>query len=162
MVYQVEDLTIVKVEVEEGEMMRSDLPGISEVKEEVPVDVTAENPSKNPEKNVNLSLNCKVEDKGENLITVNVHPELDSTDPSYNQCDYEESSPEHSQITSTDQKESEMFQCGVCGKEFTKSLEEFTQGRSSIPVQNVANVLPRSQNLINVKEVTQERSCIHV
>ncbi|XP_075703850.1 uncharacterized protein LOC142697939 [Rhinoderma darwinii] len=123
-----EDLTNIKAEDEaEEERVRGDQPCKSEVVEEIP-----ENPSTNSERNFRLSINYKVEDEdimqqtsGENLITINVHPGLHSTDLSYNFTNHEESSPDQSQIvtTSTTQKLGKRFQCGEqfpnCSGRFT-------------------------------------------
>ncbi|XP_075699860.1 uncharacterized protein LOC142664555 isoform X1 [Rhinoderma darwinii] len=123
--YQGEDLTNIKVEdEEEEERMKGDQPCKSEVEEEIQGGVTTENSSKNFEGNFMLSLNYKVEDEdilqrssGENIITLNVHPGLHSTDLSYNFYD-------QSQIVTTTacQKGGKSFQCG---KPFTKSLSSF-------------------------------------
>ncbi|XP_075703569.1 uncharacterized protein LOC142684066 [Rhinoderma darwinii] len=88
-----------------------------------------ENPSKNSEGNFMLSLNYQVEDEnltqrssGKNIMTLNVHPGRHSEDLSYYAPNHEEPS-DQSQIvtTSTSQKVGKTFQCGECGKQFTKS-----------------------------------------
>ncbi|KAG9469219.1 hypothetical protein GDO78_021027 [Eleutherodactylus coqui] len=96
---QEEDLTIIKVEVEE-ELMMADRLCKSEVEELIPV--TAENCS---ERNIVVLVNDEVEDEdnlqltsGENLITLDVHPGLLSTDLSCNPSNQEEPSPDQSQI----------------------------------------------------------------
>ncbi|XP_075698930.1 uncharacterized protein LOC142663958 [Rhinoderma darwinii] len=118
--HQGEDLTNNKAEDEEEERVRGYQPCKSEVEEEIPGSVTTESSSKKSEENFMLSLNYKVEDEditqhssGENLITINVHPGLHSTDLSYNSPNHEELSPDHSQIvtTSTGQKGGKRFQC---------------------------------------------------
>ncbi|KAG9467455.1 hypothetical protein GDO78_014915 [Eleutherodactylus coqui] len=146
---QGEDLTAIKVEVEE-EWMTDDQLYMRDVKEEIPVDVTPENPSEYSEGNVMLSLGYKVEDddipqhsSGKKHVTFNVHPGLHSTDLSYNHPNHEELSPEqlHIVTTTAGQKEGERFQfiknsnisthrrihtgrrpysCSECGKCFTE------------------------------------------
>ncbi|XP_075689148.1 uncharacterized protein LOC142657697 [Rhinoderma darwinii] len=126
--HQGEDLTNIKVEDEpEQERMRGDQPCKSEVEDEIPGGVAIETSSKNSERNFMLSLHYKVEDEddmpqstGQNLITLNVHPGLHSTDLSYNSPNHEEPSPDQSRIvtTSAGQKVGKRFQCG---KQFTKS-----------------------------------------
>ncbi|KAG9462027.1 hypothetical protein GDO78_015079, partial [Eleutherodactylus coqui] len=127
--HQGEDLTDIKVEVEEERMM-DDHPCMRDVKEEIPVGVTAENPSKNSEGNFMLSVSCKVEDEdilqqssGENLLTHNVYPGLQSTELSSNPPKPEEPSPDLSQIFTTiaGQEGGKRFQCGVYGNRFTKT-----------------------------------------
>ncbi|XP_075692754.1 uncharacterized protein LOC142659939 isoform X2 [Rhinoderma darwinii] len=90
-----------------------------------------ENPFRNSEGNIMLSRNYKVEvedimqqSSGENLITLNVHPGLHSTDLSYNSPNHEEPSPDKSQIvtTSTAQKGGKRFQCGKPFTQISKSL----------------------------------------
>ncbi|XP_044139720.1 zinc finger protein 850-like [Bufo gargarizans] len=100
-------------------------PCKSEVEEDIPGDVTTENPSNNSDGNFMLPRNYKVEDEdiilhciGENVITLNVHQGLHSTDLSYNLDNFEEPSDQSQCVTtSTDQKEDEWFNCG---KDFTK------------------------------------------
>ncbi|XP_066450381.1 zinc finger protein 585B-like [Eleutherodactylus coqui] len=115
----------IKVKIEE-ERMRGDHPWKSEVQEDVPAD----NPGETSEGNFMLSVRYKVEDEdiaqhssGENLIPLNVPPGLHSTDPSYNPPNYEEPSPDQSQMvtTSVGQDEGKRFQCGECGKQSTKN-----------------------------------------
>ncbi|XP_075698339.1 uncharacterized protein LOC142663491 [Rhinoderma darwinii] len=125
--HQGEDLTNKKVENEE-EGVRGDQPCKSEVEEEIPGGVTTENPSKNSEANFMSLLNFKVEDEDiiirqssrVNLITLNVHPGLHSTDRSYNLPNHERSSPDQSQIVTT--------RC-QCGEQFTISSGCFTHTR---------------------------------
>ncbi|XP_075693077.1 uncharacterized protein LOC142660270 isoform X2 [Rhinoderma darwinii] len=133
--HQGEDLTNIKAEDEEEEWMRGDQPCKSEVEEEIPGGVTTENPSMNSEGNFMLSINYKVEDEdgmqqssGHNLITLNVHPGLHSTDLSYTSPNHVEPSPDQSQIvtTSTSQKGGKRFHCG---KEFTKISTRFANRR---------------------------------
>ncbi|XP_075700942.1 uncharacterized protein LOC142665212 [Rhinoderma darwinii] len=133
--HQGEDLT--KNEAEE-ERRRGDPPCMSEVKEEIPGDVSTENPRKNSEGNFLLLLNYKVEDEdlmqhssGENRITLNVNTGLHSTDLSHNPPNHEEPSPDQSQIvtTCTGQKGGTKFQCDECGKLFTKSSSLFIHKR---------------------------------
>ncbi|XP_066428857.1 zinc finger protein 547-like isoform X1 [Eleutherodactylus coqui] len=129
---QDEDVTDVKVEVEE-ERMRGDHSWKSEVEEDVPT----ENPSETSEANFMFSLNYKVEvedlvqlSSGGNLITLNVHPGLHGTVPSYNVPNYEEPSPKELQITtSVEQNGGKRFHCGECGKQFTKSSSLYTHRR---------------------------------
>ncbi|XP_075687628.1 uncharacterized protein LOC142656549 [Rhinoderma darwinii] len=128
--HQGEDLTYIKAEGEE-ERVRADQPCKSEVEEEIRGGVTTEKPRMNSEGNFVLSLDYKVKDEdimqhssGENLFTLNVHPGIHSTDPSY--CPkHEEPSPDQSQIVTTNKakKEDESFQCG---KAITKSSGHFT------------------------------------
>ncbi|XP_075702418.1 uncharacterized protein LOC142666282 [Rhinoderma darwinii] len=133
--HQGEDLTNIKVEDEEEERVRCDQPCKSEVEEEISGGVTTENSSKKSEGNIMLSINYKVEDEDimqhsseENLITLNVHPGLHSTDRSYNSPNHEEPSTDQSQIviTSTAQKGGKSFQYG---KQSTKISGRFTKGR---------------------------------
>ncbi|XP_075700778.1 uncharacterized protein LOC142665017 isoform X2 [Rhinoderma darwinii] len=135
--HQGEDLTNIKVEdeEEEEEWVRGDQPCKSEVEEEIPGGVNTENSSKKSEGNIMFSINYKVEDEdimqqssGENLITLNVHPGLYSTDRSYNFPNHEEPSTNQSQIltTSTAQKVGKSFQYG---KQFTKISGRFTKRR---------------------------------
>ncbi|XP_066442358.1 oocyte zinc finger protein XlCOF7.1-like [Eleutherodactylus coqui] len=126
--HQEEDLINVKIEAkatEEDDLsVRGEQP-CSE--EEMPVDVgTVNNPSSNVEGNILVLLNYKVEDKdlmqlssAENLITSNKHLGPSSTDLLYNRV---EPSPDQSQIVvqSTDHRGGKMFECGECGKWFTK------------------------------------------
>ncbi|XP_075689408.1 uncharacterized protein LOC142657829 [Rhinoderma darwinii] len=128
--HQGEDLTNIKAEVEE-ERVRGDQP----CKSEIPGAVTTETHSKDSEGNIMLSINYKVEDEdilqqssGENLITLNVHPRLHSTNLQYNSPNHEAPSPDQSQIvtTSTGQKGGKRFQCD---KQFTKSSGIFTNKR---------------------------------
>ncbi|XP_075700461.1 oocyte zinc finger protein XlCOF7.1-like [Rhinoderma darwinii] len=124
-----------EAEDEAEQWVRGDQPCKSEVEEEIPGGVTTENPTTNSEGNFTLSINYKVEDEGimqqtsgENLITINVHPGLHSTDLSYNFTNHEESSTDQSQIvtTSTIQKGGESFQCG---EQCTKCSGHFTNRR---------------------------------
>ncbi|XP_075695320.1 uncharacterized protein LOC142661698 [Rhinoderma darwinii] len=134
--HQGEDLTNIKAEDEaEEERVRGDQPCKSEVQEEIPGGVTTENPSKSSEGNFRLLINYKVEDEdimqqssGENLITLNVHPGLHSTDLSNNSPNHEEHSHDQSQIvaTSTGQKGDKKFKRV---KPFTKMSALFTNRR---------------------------------
>ncbi|XP_073538773.1 uncharacterized protein [Phyllobates terribilis] len=98
--HQEEDPTKNKVkdETEEEAITRGDQPCVSDVKEEIPVDVSTGNPCENN----GLSLNCKKDirkhSNGENLITLPAPPGLHSTSPSYNPPNHEESSPEQSHM----------------------------------------------------------------
>ncbi|XP_066450378.1 zinc finger protein 585B-like isoform X1 [Eleutherodactylus coqui] len=89
-----------------------------------------DNPGATSEGNFMLSVHYKAEDEdivqrssGENLIPLNVPPGLHSTDPSYNPPNYEEPSPDQSQMvtTSVGQDEGKRLQCGECGKQSTKN-----------------------------------------
>ncbi|XP_075694988.1 uncharacterized protein LOC142661445 [Rhinoderma darwinii] len=133
--HQGEDQTNIKAEDEaEEKRVRGNQPCKSKVEEETPGDVTTENPGKSSEGNFRLLINYKVEDdviqhsSGENLITLNIHPELHSTDLSYNSPNHEEPSPDQSQIvtTSTAQEGGKRYQCG---KPFTKNSGHFTNRR---------------------------------
>ncbi|XP_066434771.1 oocyte zinc finger protein XlCOF7.1-like isoform X1 [Eleutherodactylus coqui] len=126
--HQGEDLIDIKVEVVEEQIMER-RPRTRAMKE-VPVDVTPENPSKNSEGNFMLSASYTVEDEdisqhtsGENIITLNVHPGLHSTDLSSNPPNHGEPSADQSQIvtTSAGQEEENSIQCVECGQQFTKS-----------------------------------------
>ncbi|XP_075703727.1 uncharacterized protein LOC142694540 [Rhinoderma darwinii] len=125
--HQGEDLTNIKEEDEaEEERVRGDQPCKSEVEEEIPGGVTTEDASKNSEGSFMLSINYEVEDEdimqqssGENLLILNIHPGLHTTDLSYNFPNHKEHSPDQSHIvtTSTTEKRGKRFQCG---KPFTK------------------------------------------
>ncbi|XP_066434782.1 oocyte zinc finger protein XlCOF8.4-like [Eleutherodactylus coqui] len=129
--HQEEDLTIIKVEVEEERMM-DDHPWMRHMNEELPVDVTTENPSKNAEGNFMLSVSYKVEDEDlpqhssqENLLTLNVHPGLHITDLSYNPPNHEEPPPDRLQIVCLDGKKSFQY-----NEQFIKSSGLYTHRRS--------------------------------
>ncbi|XP_075197480.1 uncharacterized protein LOC142297106 isoform X1 [Anomaloglossus baeobatrachus] len=130
------DLTIIKVEDEEMQMM-DDQPCMSDVKEESPDDYPEGRPSKNGAENARLSQNT-VEDEDivqhsseGDLNTINVYPGLHNTDLSYNSPNYDESSFDQSQnITrKKSQKGDKRFQCSECGKQFTKSSGLFAHKR---------------------------------
>ncbi|XP_075703267.1 oocyte zinc finger protein XlCOF8.4-like isoform X2 [Rhinoderma darwinii] len=188
--HQGEDLTIIKTEDEEEERVRVDQPCKSEPEEEIPGGVTREIPSTNSEGNFMLSINYKVEDEeimqqssGENLITLNVQPGLQSTDLLHNSTNHEESSPDQPQIvaTSTGQRVGKRFQC--C-KPFTKCSRHFTNRRINaggklyscsecgkiftdkshlvLHVHYVRNVFHKYQILLDMREFTQGRSHTHV
>ncbi|CAN2390496.1 hypothetical protein PRIEUP_LOCUS533, partial [Pristimantis euphronides] len=121
-IHQEEDLTNIKMEEDEWI--------ISDMQDEIPVDVTAENLGKSSEENFMLSRHYKAEDEdilqhssGKTLNTLNVHSGLYSTDLPYNSSDHEEPSPDWSEIVtiSVGEEEEKRFQCGECGKRFTKS-----------------------------------------
>ncbi|XP_056409366.1 gastrula zinc finger protein XlCGF26.1-like isoform X2 [Hyla sarda] len=112
------DLTNNKVEDEE-ERMRGHHLCMREVKEEIPGGVTPKMLNKNSEENLKLLLNHKGEDEdlikdssGENLVTVNVHPGLHSTDLPYNPTDHDQP-----KIVTT-----KTFCCSQCGKCFSKKF----------------------------------------
>ncbi|XP_040276011.1 gastrula zinc finger protein XlCGF49.1-like, partial [Bufo bufo] len=118
MTNQREDLIIIKVEDEEERMM-GDPPCKNEVKEDILGDVTTENSSKIIKDKAILSLNYKEEaedvlqrSSGENLITLNVHPGLQSTLPLYNPPNDEDPSLDQLQIVAknTGQKGDKKFQ----------------------------------------------------
>ncbi|XP_069833106.1 oocyte zinc finger protein XlCOF8.4-like [Dendropsophus ebraccatus] len=126
--------THIKVEDEvEEERMRGDPPCMSEVKEEeTPGDAIPGDPSTNPEGNVILWLNYVVEaggaeqhSSGEVLLPLTVHPGRHTTDLSYNPPDHEEPSPDrsHTATTRTEQETDNKFQCGACGKFFTRKSQ---------------------------------------
>ncbi|XP_073529831.1 uncharacterized protein [Phyllobates terribilis] len=122
-------LTIIKVEYEEEQVM-DDQPCMRDVKEETPGDDTAEFVGDSPEEIFMSSVNYKPEDDddvmkhstGENHHTDNVHPKHYSSDLLYNPSKHEEPSLDRPQIfpPSKDQKDGKRFQCGECGKHFTK------------------------------------------
>ncbi|KAM4043602.1 uncharacterized protein ACNLHF_013837 isoform 1-T2 [Anomaloglossus baeobatrachus] len=120
--HQGRDLTIIKVEGEEEQMM-DDQPCMSDVKEEIPDDDPAEDSRRNM-----LSVNCKIEDEDvlqnsseENRLTLNIHPKPHGTDLSHHSTP-RGPFPDPSQIvtTSTSQDHIQGFQCGECGKQFAK------------------------------------------
>ncbi|CAN2390220.1 hypothetical protein PRIEUP_LOCUS256 [Pristimantis euphronides] len=85
--------------------------------------------------NLMSSLNFKEKDKdilqhcsGEELITLNSHAGLHSTDLSYNDTNHKEPSPDQSQnfTTNTGQKEGKRFQCE---EQFTKSSGLYSHRR---------------------------------
>ncbi|CAJ0951976.1 unnamed protein product, partial [Ranitomeya imitator] len=129
--HQGEDLTIIKVELEEDdEMIRGDPLCIKQPEEESHGKSSAENPSKINEENFMLSLNYKVDNvihrsSGEKLNTLTLHPELHSTYASNNPPNYEAPSADQSQIVNlTGQKEGRLFQFG---NRFTRSFDHCTQ-----------------------------------
>ncbi|XP_075694884.1 uncharacterized protein LOC142661238 isoform X3 [Rhinoderma darwinii] len=121
--HQGEHLTNIKVEDEE-ERVRGDQPCKSEMEEEIPGDVSTENPSENSEGDF------MQQSSRENLLILNVHPGLHSTDLLYNPPNHEETSTDQSQIVtahlSTTQKVGNKFQCG---KPLTKSSDLFTHSK---------------------------------
>ncbi|XP_077136670.1 uncharacterized protein LOC143793518 isoform X2 [Ranitomeya variabilis] len=130
------ETTQIKVEDESGEdeQMSEDQPCRSEV-EEIPVGFTTENHSQNPEGTFMFLLNYKVDNEDikqraaeENLITRNVNSGLYNTNLLYNPPNHKELSAAQFQIVTTSMglKEGKRFQCGECGKQFTKSSGLFT------------------------------------
>ncbi|XP_073414027.1 uncharacterized protein [Dendrobates tinctorius] len=123
------DLTIIKVEDEEMEMM-DDQPFLSDVKEESPGDDTTEFVGKSPEGIFMSSVIYKSEvdvvmkhSTVENYLVDNVHLQHRSSDLLYKPSKHEKSSLDQPQVfhASKDRKEGKRFQCGECGKHFTKS-----------------------------------------
>ncbi|XP_044144942.1 gastrula zinc finger protein XlCGF49.1-like [Bufo gargarizans] len=100
-----------------------DPPCKSEVEEDIPVHVTTDYKVKGEDIGLRSS--------GENFITHNVHPGLQSREPSYNPLNHEEPSPDQSQTVtkSTGQKEGLGFQCEECGKQFTQHSNLYTHRR---------------------------------
>ncbi|XP_040283483.1 zinc finger protein 2 homolog [Bufo bufo] len=100
-----------------------DPPCKSEEEEDIPVHVTTDHKKEDED-----TMQCS---SGGNYMTCNVHPVPHSTDLSYNPPNHEEPSPDQSQIvtTSNGQKGGKRFQCGECGKLFTKSLGLFRHRR---------------------------------
>ncbi|KAM3910330.1 uncharacterized protein RB166_021081 isoform 2-T2 [Leptodactylus fuscus] len=123
---QGEDVTDIKAEAEE-ERMRGRHLCKREVEEEIPGGVTTGNPDKEPEGKLLYCINYKGEEEdilqcspGENLITLNVHPGLHSTDPSYNPPN-----PKDSAYHKWDQS----FQCVDCGKQYAQRSSLFRHRR---------------------------------
>ncbi|XP_077136621.1 uncharacterized protein LOC143793491 isoform X1 [Ranitomeya variabilis] len=130
-------LTDIKVEDEEEQTVGYQLC-MSNLKKENPGAETAENSSKNSEKDVMLSSNNKVEDEdfmersaAEKLITANTYPGLLTTDLSDSPSHHGELSLGRSQTVTKGkgQKVGKRFQCGDCGKWFTKSSSLLTHRR---------------------------------
>ncbi|CAJ0951972.1 unnamed protein product [Ranitomeya imitator] len=141
--HQVEDLTIIKVEIKaEEEGIWGD--PLSEEEEEFTPDFTTEN----PEEDFTLPLNYKVED--ENIAhhasgDFNAHPRPHNTDLSYNPPSNETSTCDQSKlITSTDQEGGVSFQFG---EQFLKSSDLGTHRGIHI-----------NQVKLNMREVTLKRS----
>ncbi|KAM4049276.1 uncharacterized protein ACNLHF_007801 [Anomaloglossus baeobatrachus] len=134
--HQEEDLTDHKVKTEEEDWTRGSKSYMSDVKVDLPVDVTAANNLRNSESSLILLLNCQVEDEDiqqclseENRIKLNINSGLHNTNPIYNLPNHMVS-PDQSQIVkSTDQKVSKKLQCGLCGKHFTRISSLHTHRR---------------------------------
>ncbi|XP_073506033.1 uncharacterized protein [Phyllobates terribilis] len=126
------DLTDIKVEDEQERGMGKQ-PSMSDVKEESPGAETTENASKNLEKNVILSSNNKGEDEDfmEHCAAGELITGLLSTDVSGSPSHLGELSLGRSQIVTEGkgQKGGKRFQCGDCGKWFTKSSSLLTHRR---------------------------------
>ncbi|KAM4049360.1 uncharacterized protein ACNLHF_008329 isoform 1-T5 [Anomaloglossus baeobatrachus] len=126
----------IKVEDKEEQMMADQLC-MSEMKEEMPAYNITENSSKNVEKNIVLSSNYKVEDEDflvhssiEKQITVHSYPGLHTTDLSDSPSNHELSHDQSQSVTEgKGQKGGKRFQCGDCGKWFTKSSSLLTHRR---------------------------------
>ncbi|XP_073444566.1 uncharacterized protein [Dendrobates tinctorius] len=132
--YQGEELSDSKVERisdEEGAFVK----GVQLWNEEqIPVFLGTDHLSRNTERNCLLSHQEKDKDilhsSVENLITLTVYPGHHITDLSSNSPNHKEPS-EKSQIftPSTDHRQNKMFQCGECGKLFTKKSNLFVHKR---------------------------------
>ncbi|KAM3932808.1 uncharacterized protein RB166_003579 isoform 2-T2 [Leptodactylus fuscus] len=125
---QEEDLPIIKVEDEE-EKISCYYPFINEEKE-LPGYVPSGNPFKKSEGNMKVAANYKVKNEdvmqcssGKNCS--NVVPGHLSTESSYKKP----SDQSHIVSTSSGQKGGKKYQCGECGKEFSKSSGLFSHTR---------------------------------
>ncbi|XP_044152348.1 oocyte zinc finger protein XlCOF8.4-like [Bufo gargarizans] len=132
--YQGEVLTNIKLEVKSDDETHDDQRC---KEEEIPVDVSTDNPNTRLGEIFLVTQNYEEEDimqhsSAENLITFNVYPGLHSTDRPFNPAYNIEPSSNQLQIvtTSTDHRGGKMFQCGECGKQFTKNANLFIHRRT--------------------------------
>ncbi|CAJ0966071.1 unnamed protein product [Ranitomeya imitator] len=127
-IHQSEHLRDIKAEVIGEDEVTNVKTDLQCKEEEMPLGIgIAENPCKNLEENCCVTLNY-MEDVKDTLqhssvenLTHDVHMELQTTELFSN---LEEQSPNQSQIV-TSQTEGGMFQCGECGKQFTKNANLF-------------------------------------
>ncbi|XP_071982537.1 uncharacterized protein [Engystomops pustulosus] len=133
--HQGEYLTDATLEAGE-ERTRGDPRYRNEAEEDVALDVTTENPGVNAEGTFMFLLNYKEEDEemmqissGENLVTL--RRGLHDTQLPYNLPSHVMPSSDQSQVVSITRchKEEKRFQCGECGKQFTKSSSFFMHRR---------------------------------
>ncbi|XP_073540356.1 uncharacterized protein [Phyllobates terribilis] len=130
--YQGEEFSDVKVEriaEEEGAFVK----GVQLWKEEqIPVFLGKDHLSRTTEGNCLLSHKAKdmQHSSVENLITLTVYPGNHIIDLSSNSPNYKEPSEQSKIVTpSTDYRRNKMFQCGECGKLFTKKSNLFVHKR---------------------------------
>ncbi|XP_077107374.1 uncharacterized protein LOC143765029 [Ranitomeya variabilis] len=132
--YQGEELSDLKVDriaEKEGAFVK----GVQLWKEEqIPVFLGTDHLSRNTEMNCLLSHQAKDKDmlhsSVENLFTVTIYPGNHITDLSSNSPNHKEPSEQSQIVTpSTDHRRNKVFQCGECGKLFTKKSNLFVHKR---------------------------------